>query len=123
MAAATKNAVVNATNEYKDSWNSGISQLKSSGTAGNLFASYSEGAVGNLSSTVSGTVQLVKDPLGTVSESVDYFLQDPLRNNPVAAVGRYYTDIAQASSVGDWETVANRVGSGTVTVLEVVGAE
>jgi hypothetical protein len=79
--------------------------------------------VGNLSSVASGTVQLVKDPLGTVNESVDYFLQDPLRNNPVAAVGRYYKDIAQASYVGDWETVANRVGSGTVTVLEVVGAE
>ena len=42
-AAATKNAVVNAANEYKDNWNSGISQLKSSGTAGKLFASYSEG--------------------------------------------------------------------------------
>lgn len=61
--------------------------------------------------------------MGTASECVDFFLQDPLRNNPVAAVGRYYNDIAQASYVGDWETVANRVGSGTVTVLEFAAVD
>ena len=123
VAISTKNAVVNAANEYKENWNSGISQLKSSGTAGKLFASYSEGLVGNISNTASTLVQFVKDPLGTASECVDFFLQDPLRNNPVAAVGRYYNDIAQASYVGDWETVANRVGSGTVTVLEFAAVD
>ena len=123
VAISTKNAVVNAANEYKENWNSGISQLKSSGTAGKLFASYSEGLGGNISNTASTLVQFVKDPLGTASECVDFFLQDPLRNNPVAAVGRYYNDIAQASYVGDWETVANRVGSGTVTVLEFAAVD
>lgn len=100
-AASTKKTVVNAANAYKENWNSGISQLKSSGTAGKIFASYSEGVVQNLSNTASGTVQLVKDPLGTVNESVNYFLEDPLKNNPVAAVGRYYQDIAQASYAHD----------------------
>ena len=118
-AASTKKTVVNAANAYKENWNSGISQLQSSGTAGKIFESYSEGVVQNLSNTASGTVQLVKDPLGTVNESVNYFLEDPLKNNPVAAVGRYYQDIAQASYAHDWETVANKVGSGTATVAEV----
>ena len=102
--------------EFRNDWQSGIDQLKQSGTAGKIFASYSEGVVHNLDNTAAGTVQLVKDPLGTVSESVNYFLADPLRNNPIAAVGQYYKDIAKASYTGDWGTVANKVGSGTATI-------
>ena len=102
--------------EFRNDWQSGIDQLKQSGTAGKIFASYSEGVVHNLDNTAAGTVQLVKDPLGTVSESVNYFLADPLRNNPIAAVGQYYNDIAKASYTGDWGTVANKVGSGTATI-------
>ena len=97
-ATTTKNAVVSASKEFRNDWQSGIDQLKQSGTAGKIFASYSEGVVHNLDNTAAGTVQLVKDPLGTVSESVNYFLADPLRNNPIAAVGQYYKDIAKKSN-------------------------
>ena len=115
-ATATKNAVVSASKEFRNDWQSGIDQLKQSGTAGKIFASYSEDVVHNLDNTAAGTVQLVKDPLGTVSESVNYFRADPLRNNPIATVGQYYKDIAKASYTSDWGTVANKVGSGTATI-------
>ena len=115
-ATTTKNAVVSASKEFRSDWQSGIDQLKQSGTAGKIFASYSEGVVHNLDNTVAGTVQLVKDPLGTVSESVNYFLADPLRNNPVAAAGTFCRDTAKAVYSKDWETVANKVGSATATV-------
>ena len=102
--------------EFRNDWQSGIDQLKQSGTAGKIFASYSEGVVHNLDNTASGTIQLVKYPLGTVSESVNYFFADPLRNNPIAAAGTFCRDTAQAVYSKDWETVANKVGSATATV-------
>ena len=57
--------------------------------------------------------------MGTISESVNYFIADPVRNNPLAAVGQYYKDIAKASYAGDWDTVANKLGSGTATVAVI----
>ena len=112
-----------AAKEFSENWHSGIDQLKQSGTAGQIFGSYSEGVVNNLTNTASGFVQFIKDPLGTVNETVDYFLQDPLVNNPVTALGMYYYDVGKASYAHDWNTVANKVGSGTVTVAEVLGTE
>ena len=112
-----------AAKEFSENWHSGINQLKQSGTAGQIFGSYSEGVVQQLNNTFTSTVQLVKDPLGTVSESVNFFLEDPLKNNPVTALGMYYYDVGKASYAHDWNTVANKVGSGTVTVAEVLGTE
>ena len=57
--------------------------------------------------------------MGTISESVNHFIADPVRNNPLAAVGQYYKDIAKASYAGDWDTVANKLGSGTATVAVI----
>ena len=57
--------------------------------------------------------------MGTISESVNHFIADPVRNNPLAAAGQYYKDIAKASYAGDWDTVANKLGSGTATVAVI----
>ena len=113
---SAKNAVVKTSTNFRNDWQSGINQLKESGTVGKRFAAYSEGVVNNLDNIAVGTIQLARDPLGTINESVNNFIADPVRNNPLAAVGQYYKDIAKASYAGDWDTVANKLGSGTATV-------
>ncbi len=78
--------VTKVANEYKENWNSGISQLKSSGPVEKAFAAYSEGAVNSLNNMRKGVAKFANDPMGTVSESVNYFLEDPVRNNPIAEI-------------------------------------
>ncbi len=85
-----------------------------------MFASYSEGVVVSLNNTKTGAIKFVDDPFGTLNETVNYFLADPLKNNPIAGVLGYYTNIAKASYAHDWEGVANRIGSGTANVAGAV---
>ena len=68
---SAKNAVVKTSTNFRNDWQSGINQLKESGTVGKRFAAYSEGVVNNLDNIAVGTIQLARDPLGTINESVN----------------------------------------------------
>ncbi len=106
--------VKNIPNELKEDWEIGISQLKDSGTVGNLFAAYSEGVMNNLENNVLGLKKLVTDPKNTINEIMTDFVDDPIK--PLENLIDFYKDIAIASYKGDYETVAYKLGQGTVTV-------
>ena len=118
-----KQTVTKAANEYKENWNSGISQLKSSGPVGKAFAAYSEGAVNSLNNMGKGVAKFANDPMGTVSESVNYFLEDPVRNNPIAEIVRSQQEIQTAIMRLDYETVAYKIGglSSDIAVAGITG--
>ena len=97
------NKVKEASEEYQENWLIGYEQLKESGMFGKMFASYSEGVVVSLNNTKTGAIKFVDDPFGTLNETVNYFLADPLKNNPIAGVLGYYTNIAKASYAHDWD--------------------
>ncbi len=85
-----------------------------------MFGAYSEGVVNSLSNMGKGTVKFVTDPLGTASETVNYFLEDPLRNNPVSAILKTQYDIEMAIIHHDYETAAYKLG-GLTSEVAVAG--
>ena len=90
--------------------------LKESGRVGNAFANISAGILKTVEDTAAGFYNFANDPLGTIKESVNYFREDPIRHNAIGSAAGYYRDIAQASSVGDWDTVQYKLGSGLINL-------
>ncbi|MDD6827480.1 MAG: DNA/RNA non-specific endonuclease, partial [Oscillospiraceae bacterium] len=71
-----------------------------------------------LAGQIDGFMQFSENPAQTIGNSVNYFLSDPLRNNPVADVAGYYKDMAIASYSHDWDTVSYKLGVGVVNLTE-----
>ncbi len=114
---STVNTVKNIPKEMKENWEIGIGQLKESGTVGKAFAAYSEGVVNNLENTALGIKKFAEHPVDTINEIMTDFVDDPLK--PIEQVFDFYKDIAKASYTGDFETVAYKLGQGTVTTVIV----
>lgn len=96
---------------FGDSWREGIETMHTWGGGWSVFASYCEGAVG----TAVDAIDYVTNPYQWV-KSVNDFLEDPWRNNPIYAIGSFYSNIWNASMSGDWNSVAHSLGSATVTL-------
>ena len=108
--------VYKATKAASQNLENNSTALKESGWAGNIFANVSKGILDTVENTAGGFYNLANDPLGTVSESVNYFKEDPLRHNIAGSVWSYYQDISRASYVHDWDTVEQKLGSGLINL-------
>ncbi len=108
--------VYKATKAASQNLENNSTALKESGWAGNIFANVSKGILDTVENTAGGFYNLANDPLGTVSESVNYFKEDPLRHNIAGSVWSYYQDISRASYVHDWDTVEYKLGSGLINL-------
>jgi len=84
----------------------------------NAWANYAQGEYDTLAGQIDGFMQFSYNPAQTIGNSVNYFLSDPLRNNPVADVAGYYKDVAIASYNHDWNTISYKLGVGAVNLTE-----
>ena len=67
-------------------------------------------------------MQFNDNPVQTVGDSINYFLSDPLRNNPVYGVYQYGKDFKKAVAENDWNTASYKLGVGVVNTAEVAGS-
>ena len=56
----------------------------------NAWANYAQGEYDTLAGQIDGFMQFSENPAQTIGNSVNYFLSDPLRNNPVALTQLHY---------------------------------
>ena len=93
-------------------WSSGIEEMHQMGGAWSGFASYSEGVMDagrNMGNTI-------LHPIQTIDKTVEAFIEDPLRNNPISAVYSFYENLAISSYNHDWNRVGYSVGNATVVI-------
>ncbi|MBQ5989431.1 MAG: hypothetical protein IJL67_08055 [Oscillospiraceae bacterium] len=84
----------------------------------NAWANYAQGEYDTLAGQINGFMEFSDNPAQTIENSVNYFLSDPLRNNPATALGMYYYEVGKASNVHDWNTVSYKLGVGAVNLSE-----
>lgn len=60
----------------------------------NAWSNYAQGEYDTLAGQIDRFMQFSENPAQTIGNSVNYFLSDPLRNNPAADVAGYYKDVA-----------------------------
>ena len=84
----------------------------------NAWANYAQGEYDTLAGQINGFIEFYDNPAQTIGDSVNYFLSDPLRNNPATALGMYYYEVGKASNVHDWNTVSYKLGVGAVNLSE-----
>ena len=109
-----------------DYWYEGISVLQHSGTAGQIFASYSLGVMNTISGQINGICNFFSNLPGSIVNGWNTFLQNPLVNNPITqtiiGVYNFYSGLAKASYNEDWNSVAYSLGGATVIAGEMAVA-
>ena len=67
-------------------------------------------------------MQFNDNPVQTVGDSINYFLSDSLRNNPVYGVYQYGKDFKKAVAENDWNTASYKLGVGVINTAEVAAS-
>ncbi len=88
----------------------------------NAWANYSQGEYDTLAGQIDGFMQFNDNPAQTVGDSINYFLSDPLRNNPVYGVYQYGKDFKKAVAENDWNTASYKLGVGVINTAEVAAS-
>jgi len=88
----------------------------------NAWANYSQGEYDTLAGQIDGFMQFTENPAQTIGNSVNYFLSDPLRNNPVYGVYQYGKDFKKAVAENDWNTASYKLGVGVINTAEVAAS-
>ncbi|MDR2570588.1 MAG: hypothetical protein LBD23_09865 [Oscillospiraceae bacterium] len=106
------------------SWHAGVENLQHSDSALLQYAGgYSSGVMGTLSNQAAAIGQFISDPKETISQGIENFKADPLRNNPIYGVYSFYDNLATAGANGDWFAAGQGLGTaGTVCTQMVLGA-
>ena len=88
----------------------------------NAWANYAQGEYDTLAGQIDGFMQFSENPAQTIGNSVNYFLSDPLRNNPVYGAGKWCSEFKSAVASNDWGTASYKLGVGVVNTAEVAGS-
>ena len=63
-----------------------------------------------------------ENPVQTIGDSANYFLSDPLKNNPIYGTYQYGKDFKKVVSAHDWDTASYKLGVGVVNTAEVAAS-
>ena len=88
----------------------------------NAWANYAQGEYDTLAGQIDGFMQFSENPAQTIGNSVNYFLSDPLKNNPVYGAGKWCSEFESAVASNDWNTASYKLGVGVVNTAEVAGS-
>ena len=106
-----------------DDWKTGIGILENSGSAGQIFASYSRGVVDTLGSQVSAVRHPQQTAKALVS-GVKSFANDPVGSVKGLAIEKYNSLCSTVKDAfnGNWQSIANKaaysLGGASVAVVE-----
>ena len=116
--------VTNATENIRCQYETGLALMKTSmfSSGANAIANYYQGTYDTIMGQVEGFNQFYDNPVQTVSSSVNYFLSDPLKNNPVYGAGKWCSEFKSAVASNDWNTASYKLGVGVVNTAEVAGS-
>ena len=88
----------------------------------NAWANYAQGEYDTLAGQIDGFMQFSENPAQTIGNSVNYFLSDPLKNNPVYGAGKWCSEFKSAVASNEWNTASYKLGVGVVNTAEVAGS-
>ncbi len=113
--------VTNATENIRGQYETGLALMKTSmfSSGANAIANYYQGTYDTIMGQAEGFNQFYDNPVQTVSSSVNYFLSDPLKNNPVYGAGKWCSEFKSAVASNDWNTASYKLGVGVVNTAEV----
>ena len=116
--------VTNATENIRGQYETGLALIKTSmfSSGANAIANYYQGTYDTIMGQAEGFNQFYDNPVQTVSSSVNYFLSDPLRNNPVYGAGKWCSEFKSAVASNDWGTASYKLGVGVVNTAEVAAS-
>ena len=116
--------VTNATENIRGQYETGLALMKTSmfSSGANAIANYYQGTYDTIMGQVEGFNQFYDNPVQTVSSSVNYFLSDPLKNNPVYGAGKWCSEFESAVASNDWNTASYKLGVGVVNTAEVAAS-
>jgi len=116
--------VTNATENIRCQYETGLALMKTSmfSSGANAIANYYQGTYDIIMGQAEGFNQFYDNPVQTVSSSVNYFLSDPLKNNPVYGAGKWCSEFKSAVASNDWNTASYKLGVGVVNTAEVAGS-
>ena len=88
----------------------------------NISANYSQGMYDTIGSQINGFMQFYDNLVQNAGSSLNYFLSNPLKNNPIYGAYQYGKDLKKSVSAHDWDTASYKLGVGVVNTAEVAAS-